>query len=327
MSEGSVPESAHARTVTELELELDVENELGSGERRHVHGLRFFLRYLRRDRAFFAGIVMTLLIVLIGVFSPVLATHDPELSVASPLVSPSTDHLMGTDSSGMDVFSRVIWSTRTGLAIAIGATAVALAVGVPFGLGVGYFAGRRGAWGFLAGLSMRALDMLQAFPVFVLAMVLVAVTQPSVATIIFALSFVNVPIYVRLLRAEILGWRDRQFLEAARLAGNSEARVAVRHLLPNVLEPVLAQASVTMGMSMLIAAGLSFVGAGIAPPTPEWGSMIAIGARDVFSGKWWAVVFPGLALGLTVFSFALLGEGVRRYVNPRTRLVLEGRDV
>jgi len=153
----------------------------------------------------------------------------------------------------------------------------------------------------------------------------VAVTTPSIVTIIVALSFVNIPIYVRLIRAEVLGWRNRQFIEAARIAGNTPRQVALRHLLPNVIEPALAQASVTVGMSALLAAGLSFVGAGIAAPTPEWGSMIAIGGRDIAAGKWWPVVFPGLALALTVYGFALLGEGIRRYANPQTRFVGWGR--
>lgn len=321
----SASASLQARAPIELELELDLEQGAGDEGRRYPHGFAAVRRFVRNDRGMLAGVVLTVAVLLMAILAPLIATHDPERSVGSPLQSPSGDHWMGTDNTGMDVFSRVVWSARIDLSIALGATAVALLFGISLGLVVGIWSNRGGLGGFFSGATMRVLDMLQAFPVFVLAMVIVAVTNPSIATIIFALSFVNIPIYVRLVRAEVLGWRDRQFIEAARIAGNSPVQVATRHLLPNVIEPALAQASVTVGMSALLAAGLSFVGAGVAPPTPEWGSMIAIGARDISGGNWWPVVFPGLALGLTVFGFALLGEGIRRYANPQTRSIGWGR--
>jgi peptide/nickel transport system permease protein len=287
------------------------------------HKLRWWfadaVSFANRNREIAVGSFICGLVVLMGVFAPLIAPFDPELSVGAPVRPPEGRFIMGTDSTGMDIFSRVLYGPRVDLVIALAATALALAVGVPLGLFGGFYAGHRTPAGYGAEALMRLLDLLQAFPVFVLAMVLVGIARPSVITIVGAISFINVPIYIRLVRGEVLVLRRQLYVDAARAHGIPELQVAVRHILPNAMESVLAQASVTIGVSALLAAGLSFVGAGVAPPTPEWGAMIAQGAPEIVSGNWWPATFPGLALAVTVYGFALLAEGIRKYANPRTR--------
>jgi peptide/nickel transport system permease protein len=161
-------------------------------------------------------------------------------------------------------------------------------------------------------LLMRVSDVMQSFPVFISAMVLVTLAGRSTSNIVIALAFVYIPIYIRLTRAEVLSQKSRGFVEAARAMGNSEIAIALRHVLPNSLTPALIQSSVTIGFAILLTAGLSFVGAGVRPPTPEWGLMISTGANTIILGEWWPSVFPGIAISLTVFGFAVLGNALER---------------
>jgi peptide/nickel transport system permease protein len=213
----------------------------------------------------------------------------------------------------MDVFSRVIAAPRTDLTIALGATVLAIALGIPIGGIAGYY---RSFW---SELLMRISDLIQSFPVFILAMATVVVTGQDAKSIIFVIAFVNAPIYVRLVRAEVLSLKSRTFVEAAVALGQPGWRIIARHLVPNAAGPILSNASITVGMSMLLTAGLSFVGAGVRVPTPEWGSMIAIGSPNVVTGQWWTSVFPGLALSVTVFGFGLLADVLARHADPRHR--------
>lgn len=279
----------------------------------------------RRDWLLMLGIgivsVVTILAVIgpyIGPYSPTLTT--PRIAVPPPSLTevpdvlygwiagtlPHAPHWMGTDASGYDVFSRVIAAPRTDLVIALVANGLSLAIGVMFGLVAGYFQNRS------TEFLMRVSDVMQSFPVFISAMVLVALAGRSTTNIIIALAFVYTPIYVRLTRAEVLSQKVRGFVEAARALGNPELTIALRHVLPNSLTPALIQASVTIGFAILLTAGLSFVGAGVRPPTPEWGLMISTGANQIILGEWWPSVFPGIAISVTVFGFAVLGNALER---------------
>ncbi len=270
-----------------------------------------------------AGIVAV--VCVLAVIGPSIGPYDPTLTtprVAVPpppaaeipgLVAgllagtlPHPPHWMGTDASGYDVFSRVIAAPRTDLVIALLANGLSLAIGVFLGLIAGYFRN----WG--TELLMRVSDVMQSFPVFISAMVLVALAGRSTANIIIALAFVYTPIYVRLTRAEVLSQKARGFVEAARAMGRRELSIALTHVLPNSLAPALIQSSVTIGFAILLTAGLSFVGAGVRPPTPEWGLMISTGANQIILGEWWPSVFPGIAISLTVFGFAVLGNALER---------------
>jgi peptide/nickel transport system permease protein len=255
--------------------------------------------------------------VLAGV-GPHLAPHDPVLAnPARSLQPPDRTFWLGTDENGFDVLSRLLAAPRTDIVIAISATAISLGVGMPLGLFTGYFAGRGGWAGALSETLLRLTDMIQVFPVFIFALGLVAALGPRPANVIAAIAFVNVPVFLRLTRAETLSIRQHEFVEAAVALGNPPWRTAVRHVAPNAIPPTLVQASVTVGWAVLLTAGLSFVGAGVRVPTPEWGSMIAIGARNMVTGQWWPSVFPGLALAVAVMGFALVGDGIRAFLDPR----------
>lgn len=254
----------------------------------------------------------------IGPYDPTLTTPDiavppPALSEVPRLLADwiggrldAAPHWMGTDASGYDIFSRVIAAPRTDLTIALLANGLSLAVGTLLGLVAGY------TRNWATELLMRVSDVLQSFPVFISAMVLVALAGRSTGNIVIALAFVYAPIYLRLTRAEVMSQRVRGFVEAARAIGNTELAIALRHVLPNSLTPALIQASVTVGFAILLTAGLSFVGAGVRPPTPEWGLMISVGANQIILGEWWPSVFPGIAISLTVFGFAVLGNALER---------------
>ncbi|MEQ1950129.1 ABC transporter permease [Mesorhizobium sp. CN2-181] len=215
----------------------------------------------------------------------------------------------GTDSSGFDVFSRVLCAPRIDLSIALAANALAMLIGIPFGLVAGYFRNP------FTEFMMRASDVLQSFPVFISAMILVALGGQSILNVVLALSLLYAPIYVRLTRTEVLAQKSRGMVEASRAIGQSEMMIALKHVLPNSMGPALVQSSVTIGFAILLTAGLSFVGAGVRPPSPEWGLMISTGANDIVLGQWWTSVFPGIAISLTVFAFAVIGDALERRYN------------
>ncbi|WP_377296954.1 ABC transporter permease [Rhizobium sp. SGZ-381] len=218
-------------------------------------------------------------------------------------------HWFGTDSSGFDVFSRVLCAPRIDLSIALASNFLAMLIGIPFGLVAGYFRNP------LTELMMRVSDVLQSFPVFISAMILVALGGQSIANVIVALSLLYAPIYVRLTRSEVMAQKSKGMVEASRALGQSELMIAMKHVLPNSMGPSLVQSSVTIGFAILLTAGLSFVGAGVRPPNPEWGLMISTGANDIVLGQWWTSVFPGIAISLTVFAFAVIGDALEQRYN------------
>ncbi|MEA2669527.1 MAG: peptide/nickel transport system permease protein [Chloroflexota bacterium] len=262
------------------------------------------LRYLIRTRpAALAGMVIVTMALTLAVVGPAVAPFDPTTAIpGDQLQPPSFRHLMGTDGNGMDVFSRVIASPRTDLTIAIFGTLGAIVIGIPLGLVAGYYRG------FASELLMRVSDIVQSFPVFILGMALVVVTGQEIKNVVYVVAIVNFPIYVRLVRGQVLFLRERPFIEAARVLGARDRWLIREHIFPNAIGPVVANASITIGWAILLTAGLSFIGAGVRVPTPEWGSMIAVGAKNVYTGEWWPSVFPGIALAITVLGFALLGE-------------------
>lgn len=287
---------------------------------RRTGKLELLLVVLRQRPLFAFGYALILLIVMLALLAPVIAPFDPQKADASiTLQSPSGSHLLGTDISGMDIFSRIIYSARIDLVIAVLGTAFSLLIGSPLGLVAGYFASMRGIWGKISEAIMRSADVVQAFPVFVLAIALVAALGQSARNVIIAIAFVNAPIYLRLLRTQALSLRERRFVDAARVAGNSELRIVFRHILPNAMGPAIVQSSVNMGWAVLLTAGLSFVGAGVRVPTPEWGSMIAVGAQNMITGQWWPALFPGVAIALTVLGFALIGDSLELMLDPVRR--------
>ena len=252
-----------------------------------------------------------LLSALVG---PALVPYDPLATDAANVLSPpSAAHWFGTDNLGRDVFSRVIVATRLDLVISVAAVALSFVIGSVLGAIAGY----KGGW--TDTILNRCLDTIMAFPLFVLAMGIVAALGNSVANIIYATAIINIPFYARLVRAEVNIRREAGFTLAAKLAGNSDARVLAFHIFPNALPPMMVQVSLNLGWAILNAAGLSFIGLGVRPPTPEWGIMVAEGANYIVSGEWWLALFPGLWLMLAVFTFNLMGDGLRDIVDPRRR--------
>ena len=264
------------------------------------------------------GIVVATL--LAALLAPLVAPYSPiEANPAQFLQPPGWHHLFGTDAVGMDVFSRTVYAPRIDLTIAIAGTLISAVVGSVIGALVGYYSSGRGVRVWLAYGVMRAADVLQAFPVFVFAIALVASLGQSIQTVVLAIAFVNAPIYLRLMRSQVISIREMRYVEASLVAGLSDMRTIFRHIVPNAIGPVLAQLSVNVGWAILLTAGLSFVGAGVRAPTPEWGSMIAMGFQNVVTGQWWPSVFPGLALAVSVFGFSLVGLSIEVFADPVKR--------
>jgi peptide/nickel transport system permease protein len=240
--------------------------------------------------------------------------YDPLASnTAEALRPPSAHHWFGTDQLGRDIFSRVVVATRLDFLIAVTSVALVFLMGGLAGVAAGFF----GGW--TDRIVGRIADTIMAFPLFVLAMGIVAALGNTVQNIVIAIAIVNFPLYARIARAEASVRREAGFVEAARLSGNSDWRILTFQILPNVLPILVVQMSLTMGYAILNAAGLSFIGLGVRPPTPEWGIMVAEGAQFIVSGEWWNATFPGVALMLAVFCFNLLGDGLRDMIDPRRR--------
>ncbi|MEE3100479.1 MAG: ABC transporter permease [Pseudomonadota bacterium] len=257
---------------------------------------------------------MFAVLILAAVFGPALAPYDPlATDAASALQAPSAAHWFGTDNLGRDVFSRALVATRLDLLISVAAVALSFVVGSALGAAAGYW----GGW--LDVALSRVLDTIMAFPLFVLAMGIVAALANTIENIVYATAIINVPFYARLVRAEVNIRREAGFALAAKLAGNTDLRVLAMHIFPNALTPMMVQVSLNLGWAILNAAGLSFIGLGVRPPTAEWGIMVAEGANFIVSGEWWLAIFPGLCLMFAVFTFNLLGDGLRDMVDPRRR--------
>lgn len=255
-----------------------------------------------------------LLILGAAIFESALVFYDPlQTDATQQLKAPSREHWFGTDQLGRDVFSRVVVAARLDLAISIAAVALSFVFGSALGSVAGYF----GGWADRA--IGRLVDTIMAFPLFVLAMGIVAALGNTVENIVYATAIINLPFYARMARAEVNIRRNAGFVQAARLAGNGDWRLLATQIFPNALPPMMVQLSLNMGWAILNAAGLSFIGLGVRPPTPEWGIMVAEGANFIVSGEWWLAFFPGAALMLAVFTFNLLGDGLRDIVDPQRR--------
>ena len=269
---------------------------------------------LRENRVTAAAFALFSLIVLTALIGPTVVPIDPlATDSAHALAPPDARHWFGTDEIGRDVFSRVLVAARLDLAIALSAVALSFAVGSTIGTAAGF------TGGLLDAVTTRIVDTLMAFPLFLLAMAIVSALGNDTANVVYATAVVNLPFYIRMSRAEAARLRSAGFIEAARTGGLSGIRLLAAHVYPNVLPPLAVQVSLNLGWAILNAAGLSFLGLGVRPPTPEWGIMVADGAALIVSGAWWVSVFPGLALMLTVLCFNLLGDGLRDLADPRRR--------
>jgi peptide/nickel transport system permease protein len=273
--------------------------------------LRMFIRRFRKETTAIIGLVIIIVFVALAILAGLISPYPPlEQNISASLQGPSAAHLFGADKLGRDIFSRILHGAR--ISLFTGLTVVALAAGV--GTLVGTLAGYLGGWWDEA--IMRITDIFFAFPSLILAMAIAGALGPSLENALIAVAVVSWPIYARLLRGQVLVLRDQEFVQAARAIGVGNAGILLRHILPNTLSPLLVQASFDMGGTILAVSGLSFIGFGAQPPTPEWGVMISEG-RNYITAQWWLTFFPAMAMLLVVTGFNLVGDGLRDILDPR----------
>jgi ABC-type dipeptide/oligopeptide/nickel transport system permease subunit len=272
------------------------------------------LRRLSRHRAALVGLAVLGGFVIAATIAPFALPYDPAaVDFEKVLQRPSAEHLFGTDQLGRDLLTRVTYGARVSFLIGILAVGFSAMIGVPIGLVSGY----RGGTVDLA--AQRVVDLMLAFPGFLLALTLIAVLGVGVTNVVVSVGLATAPVYVRLVRGVALSVKSQVYIEAARAIGVPESRIIGRHVLPNCLPPVIVQSTLQLGAAILTAAGLGFLGLGVKPPTPEWGTMLGEGQTYLFS-SWYIATFPGVAIFLSVMAFNLLGDGLRDALDPRMKL-------
>ncbi|ODT14244.1 MAG: diguanylate cyclase [Kaistia sp. SCN 65-12] len=268
---------------------------------------------LAKRKSALVGLAVVLLMVFVAVFAPLLAPYDPTAqSWTAVRKAPSAAHWFGTDEAGRDILSRIIWGARASLMAGLTSVGIAMAIGVPLGLAAGFLGG------FVDGLISRFTDAMLACPFLILAIALAAFLGPSLTNAMLAIGITATPFFIRLTRGQVLSIKGEDYVEAARAMGNPRWRVAARHILPNILPQLMVQATLTIAMAIIAEASMSFLGLGLQPPAPSWGSMLNSAQRFLSNAPWMAL-WPGIAIFATVLSFNLLGDGLRDALDPRAR--------
>lgn len=271
------------------------------------------LQRLKRRRGAMLGLGVVVFFVVIAILAPTIAPHDPlQTSWSDVRKPPSATHLFGTDEIGRDVASRVIWGARASLLAGLVSVCISLSLGVPIGLLAGYVGGWTDA------LISRIADAMLACPFLILAIALAAFLGPSLSNAMIAIGISATPVFIRLTRAQVLSVKVEDYVEAARAVGNSHLRIALRHILPNVVAPLIVQATLAIAAAVIAEASLSFLGLGQQPPAPSWGSMLNT-AKNYIDNAPWMAIWPGLSIFLLVLSFNLVGDGLRDALDPRHR--------
>lgn len=264
-----------------------------------------------RNPSSLLGLAFLLLIVILTVVAPLISRYDPNTMDVSLLnQKPTLAHWFGTDYLGRDMWARVLYGGRTSLPAALGVVAIALGIGVPFGLVSGYMGG------IVDDIIMRLVDILLSFPGILLAIGIVAILGPGMPSAVIAIGVASIPYFARMSRGSTLSVKERSYIEAARVAGTRGYRIALRHVLPNIIDPIIILATLNLGYSILATAALSYLGIGAQPPTSDWGSLLSQGYQHMFQA-WSEVIFPGLAIVVTVLGINLFGDGLADALNPR----------
>src|SRR5438046_197475 len=289
--------------MTTAAADISVLRELTPGER--------VLRRLLRRRGAMIGLGVVVFFILVAILAPWIAPHDPlQTSWGAVRKAPSTNYLFGTDEIGRDVLSRVVWGARASLLAGLVSVCISLSLGVPIGLVAGYV----GGW--IDALISRITDAMLACPFLILAIALAAFLGPSLTNAMIAIGISATPVFIRLTRAQVLAAKSEDYVEAARALGNPHLRIALRHILPNIVAPLIVQATLAIAAAVIHEAMLSFLGLGQQPPAPSWGSMLNT-AKNYIDNAPWMAVWPGLSIFLLVLSFNLLGDGLRDALDPR----------
>ncbi|MFH0771359.1 MAG: ABC transporter permease [Candidatus Omnitrophota bacterium] len=268
--------------------------------------------FIKNKLALF-GFIIVGTMALLAVFAPFVATHQPnEIKLDDALKCPSREHILGTDSLGRDLFSRIAYGARISLSVGFIAVGISIFIGVILGSLAGYY----GGW--TDSIISRFIDIMLCFPTFFLMLSIIAVLGPNILNIMVIIGLTNWMGVARLIRAEVLSLKEREFIEAARAIGASDLRILAYHLIPNGIGPVLVSATLGVAGAILLESGLSFLGLGVQPPTPSWGNILTE-AKSTLGIAWWITVFPGLAILITVLGYNLLGEGLREALNPHRK--------
>lgn len=268
---------------------------------------------LSKNKLAILGLIIIIAMIFIAIFADVIAPYgfdEQDLSIA--FQKPGNGHLFGTDEFGRDIFSRVVFGTRISLLIGFVAVAIAVVIGVLLGAISGYYGDK------VDNVIMRLMDILLSIPQILLAIAIVAALGNGLFNLMLAVGLSSIPHYARIIRASVLSIKDQEFIEAAKAAGSSDARIIFKHIIPNCLAPIIVQATLGVALAILTAAGLSFIGLGIAPPTPEWGSMLSSG-RSYIRDYAYMTMFPGLAIVVTIFALNVLGDGLRDALDPKLK--------
>jgi peptide/nickel transport system permease protein len=274
-------------------------------------GLRWFLR---KNPRMLVGVVLLAILLFVAAFAPIIAPYDPiKVTIGDALQPPSFQHWLGTDDLGRDVFSRVLWGSRVSLSVGVISVSIGFFVGVSIGLLAGYLGGTFDL------LAMRVIDALLAFPALVLAIAITASLGPQIQNAMIAIGVVAIPGYARLTRGQVLSVRSREYITAARTVGVPPFRLVLRHIFPNIANPLVVQATLATAFAILAEAALSFLGLGPQPPYPSWGQDISYSQRYLANMKWWMSAGPGIAIFIAVFTFNFLGDALRDALDPRLR--------
>jgi peptide/nickel transport system permease protein len=269
-----------------------------------------------KDKVFLAAASFIVAMITFAAFAPVIAPHDPSrIDSSCVLAPPSGDHIFGTDTLGRDIFSRIVYASRISLTVGFVAVGISLVIGVAMGAMAGYYGGR------IDYAISRLVDMMLCFPTLFLILAVISLLEPSIWNIMAVIGMTSWMGVARLVRAEVLTLKERDYVTAARVMGVSDARIICRHLVPNAIGPVIVSATLGVGGAILLESSLSFLGIGVQPPTPSWGNMLMDG-RSTLGVAWWLTVYPGIFITLTVLSYNILGERLRDYLEPSIRRLI-----
>lgn len=273
--------------------------------------LKLYFDRFKKNKLAIIGLGIIFLLIISALFAAKLAKYDPtELHLLQRLHGPSSQFILGTDDLGRDIYSRMVHGIRISLTVGFVAVSISVVIGTLLGLVAGYF----GGW--IDSVIMRAVDIMLCFPAFFLILIVIAFLEPNIYNVMIVIGATSWPGLTRLVRAEVLTLRERDFIQAAKLLGLGNLRIFFVHLLPNAMYPIIVSATLGVGDAILTESGLSFLGLGVQPPTASWGQMLTAGKEYIYFA-WWLSLFPGLAILITVLSFNLLGEGLRNVLDPR----------